>query len=175
MNRRSMLKSLPVAMGAGLASMPRAHAAIPKMKITRVRAYSPPDLNHLFNQSNLVVTVETDAGIVGYGEGGSPDLLEGCAARLIGQDPQYIERLWQDMYRAFFYPPGREKVHALGALDMALWDIKGKALKAPVHQLLNGSLRDYMECYPTSGVGGGGGGGRGAGRGGGAGAGGAPG
>jgi galactonate dehydratase len=152
MNRRSLLKSLPFAVGAGLASAPRAHAAIPKMKITRVRAYHPPDLNHLFNQSNVVVTVETDAGITGYGEGGSPDLLEGCAARLIGQDPQYIERLWQDMYRAFFYPPGREKVHALGALDMALWDIKGKALGLPVHAVLTGMVRNHCECYPTGGI-----------------------
>jgi L-alanine-DL-glutamate epimerase-like enolase superfamily enzyme len=56
-----------------------------------------------------VVTVETDAGITGIGEGGSKDMLEQCAGRLIGQDPQYIERLWQDMSRAFFYPPGREK------------------------------------------------------------------
>ena len=152
MQRRSLLKSLPAVIGAGLSSAPRAHAAIPKMKITRVRAYSPPEPNHLFNQSNLVVTVETDAGIVGYGEGGSPDLLEGCAARLIGQDPQYIERLWQDMYRAFFYPPGREKVHALGALDMALWDIKGKALGLPVHAVLPGMARNFCECYPTSGL-----------------------
>ena len=84
--------------------------------------------NPLFNQSDLVVTVETDAGITGIGEGGSKDMLEQCAGRLIGQDPHYIERLWQDMSRAFFYPPGREKVHALGALDLALWDIKGKVL-----------------------------------------------
>ena len=75
-----------------------------------------------------MVTVETDAGITGIGEGGSKDLLEQCAGRLIGQDPHHIERLWQDMSRAFFYPPGREKMHALGALDLALWDIKGKAL-----------------------------------------------
>ena len=74
------------------------------MKITRVRVYPPPNPNPLFNQSDLVVTVETDAGITGIGEGGSKDMLEQCAGRLIGKDPQYIERLWQDMYRAFFYP-----------------------------------------------------------------------
>ncbi len=48
-------------------------AALPKMKITRVRAYEPPNPNPLFNQSDLVVTVETDAGITGIGEGGSKD------------------------------------------------------------------------------------------------------
>ena len=107
----------------------RAVAATAPMKITRVRAYSPPNPNPLFNQSDLVVTIETDAGITGIGEGGSKEMLEQCAGRLIGRDPQYIERLWQDMSRAFFYPPGREKEDALGALDLALWDIKGKVLK----------------------------------------------
>ena len=121
------------------------------MKITRVRVYAPPAPNPLFNQSDLVVTVETDAGITGIGEGGSKDMLEQCAGRLIGQDPQYIERLWQDMSRAFFYPPGREKEHALGALDLALWDIKGKALGLPVHALLGGMVRNYCECYNTAG------------------------
>jgi L-alanine-DL-glutamate epimerase-like enolase superfamily enzyme len=122
------------------------------MKITRVRAYTPPELNPLFNQSDLVVTVETDAGITGIGEGGSKEMLEQCAGRLIGQDPQYIERLWQDMSRAFFYPPGREKEHALGALDLALWDLRGKARGLPVHALLGGMVRNYCECYNTAGI-----------------------
>jgi galactonate dehydratase len=127
-------------------------AAVAKMKITRVRVYSPPVLNTLFNQSDMVVTVETDAGITGIGEGGSKDTLEQCAGRLIGQDPHYIERLWQDMSRAFFYPPGREKVDALGALDLALWDIKGKVHSVPVHALLGGMVRNYCECYNTAGI-----------------------
>ena len=151
-NRRFLLKSVAAVAGAGLAGAPRAKAAISKMKITRVRVYTPPDPNPMFNQSNLVVTVETDAGITGIGEGGSRDMLEQCGGRLIGQDPQYIERSWQDMYRAFFYPPGREKIHALGALDLALWDLKGKALGLPVHSLLSGLTRNYCECYPTSGI-----------------------
>jgi galactonate dehydratase len=148
MNRRSVLKSM---LAAPLAALP-AHAALSKIKMTRVRVYSPPNPNPLFNQSDLVVTVETDAGITGIGEGGSKDTLEQCAGRLIGQDPQYIERLWQDMSRAFFYPPGREKMHALGALDLALWDIKGKALNLPVHALLGGMVRNYCECYSTGGL-----------------------
>src|SRR5579862_5339813 len=126
MRRRTFLQSLAAASAVSLARLPRLHAAVPKMKITRVRAYAPPNPNPLFNQSDTVVIVETDAGITGIGEGGTKDTLEQCAGRLIGQDPHYIERLWQDMSRSFFYPPGREKVHALGALDLALWDIKGK-------------------------------------------------
>jgi galactonate dehydratase len=151
MNRRTLLRSAAVA-GVSVAARQPARAALPKMKITRVRVYAPPAPNPLFNQSDLVVTVETDAGITGIGEGGSRDMLEQCAGRLIGQDPQYIERLWQDMARAFFYPPGREKIHALGALDLALWDIQGKVLGRPVHALLGGMARNYCECYPTSGV-----------------------
>src|SRR6202044_55296 len=109
--------------GAALLSPAPARASLPKMKITRVRAYAPPKPNPLFNQADTVVTIETDAGITGVGDGGFPDALKQCAGRLIGQDPQHIERLWQDMSRAFFYPPGREREHALGALDLALWDI----------------------------------------------------
>ena len=99
----------------------------------------PPKLNQLFNQSNMMVTVETDIGITGIGEGGAKDTLEQCAGTLIGKNPFRIEAIWQEMYIAWFYPPGREKIHALGALDLALWDIKGKALKLPVHELLGGS------------------------------------
>src|SRR5580693_443471 len=148
MERRSALKSM---LAAPLAAR-TARASVPKMKITRVQVYTPPNPNPLFNQSDHVVTIETDAGVTGVGEGGSKDTLEQCAGRLIGQDPQYIERLWQDMSRAFFYPPGREKMHALGALDLALWDIKGKVLNMPVHAVLGGMVRNYCECYSTGGL-----------------------
>src|ERR1700719_1361260 len=152
MNRRNFLKSVWAASAVGLIGVWRIKAALPKMKITRVRVYSPPDPNPLFNQSDLVIAIETDAGITGIGEGGSKEMLEQCAGRLIGRDPQFIERLWQDMSRAFFYPPGREKEHALGALDLALWDIKGKVQNMPVHEVLGGMSRDYCECYNTAGI-----------------------
>jgi galactonate dehydratase len=151
MNRRSFLQSLAVASTAGVLAPPRAQAALPKMKITRVRQYAPPNATPLFNQSDMVVTIETDAGITGIGEGGSKEMLEQCAGRLIGRDPQHIEQLWQDMSRAFFYPPGREKQDALGALDLALWDIRGKVLKLPVHEVLGGTVRNFCECYNTAG------------------------
>src|SRR4051795_8164854 len=152
MNRRSFLKSLAVAPAACAIRLPRAEAALPKAKITRVRIYQPPNLNQLFNQSTMVCTVETDAGITGIGEGGAKDTLEQCAGTLIGKNPFHIESIWQEMYIAWFYPPGREKVHALGALDLALWDIKGKIQNLPVHSLLGGMVRNYCECYNTSGV-----------------------
>jgi len=152
MNRRIFLQSLSAtALTAVTGSLP-AFASLPKMKITRIRAYLPPNPNPLFNQSDVVVTIETDAGITGIGEGGSKDTLSQSAGRLIGRDPQYIEQLWQDMNRAFFYPAGREKTDAIGALDLALWDIKGKVLKLPVHEILGGMARKHVECYNTAGI-----------------------
>ncbi len=152
MKRRAFLRSLAAtAIATGMRTLPSYATPLPKMKITRVRAYLPPHPNPLFNQSDVVVTVETDAGITGIGEGGVKDTLSPSAGRLIGQDPQFIERLWQDMNRAFFYPAGRERTDAIGALDLALWDIKGKVQGQPVHQLLGGMVRDHVECYNTAG------------------------
>jgi galactonate dehydratase len=124
-------------------------ASLPKMKITRVRFYASPISRPMFNQSFHIVTVETDQGITGIGEGGSRDTVQECAEMLIGEDPARIDRCWQLMFRGRFYPAGREKLDAMGALDMALWDIKGKALGVPVYELLGGKSRDFVECYST--------------------------
>ncbi len=148
MKRRSVLKSSLVGMGAALGSQ-QAQAALPKMKITRVRYYRSPNQRPIFNQSYNVIVVETDQGISGIGEGGSKDTVEQLAAMIIGENPSRIEHLWQVMYRGYFYPPGREKLHALGGLDMALWDIKAKALGVPLYELLGGLTRDHIECYST--------------------------
>jgi L-alanine-DL-glutamate epimerase-like enolase superfamily enzyme len=145
--RRHFLRQLMIATTAATL-LPRAFGTLPKAKITKVNIYRPPNLNLHFNQSNMVVTIETDqAGLIGIGEGGARDTLEQCAMRLIGRNPFDIERCWQDMYRSWFYPPGREKIHALGALDLALWDIKGKALGVPVYDLIGGMNRTYLETY----------------------------
>lgn len=149
MNRRNFIR-LAVPLSATVALTARkSHAAIPRMKISRIRCYRPPHPNPTVNQSNLIVTVETDAGITGIGEGGTRDSIEQCAGMLIGEDPSRIDHLWQYLYRGYFYPPGREKLHALGALDLALWDIKGKALGVPVYELLGGLSRNHVECYST--------------------------
>src|SRR5690349_3830430 len=81
MDRRKFLKSLavPAVAATGLVKPRFAEASLPKAKITRVRIYKPPNLNELFNQSNMICTVETDIGITGIGEGGSKDTLEQCA------------------------------------------------------------------------------------------------
>jgi L-alanine-DL-glutamate epimerase-like enolase superfamily enzyme len=150
MNRRSFLRTgLQAAVAGSLPLARKADAEIKKMKITRIRMYESPINRPIINQSHHVITGETDAGITGIGEGGTPDLLRDCGVQLIGRDPTKIEALWQMMYRGYFYPAGREKIHALGGLDLALWDIKGKALDVPVHELLGGQARDYVECYST--------------------------
>ena len=146
MNRRTFLRST-----LGLAAAAQAaQAALAKMKITRVRFYHAPNSRPMFNQSFHIVTIETDAGITGIGEGGSKDTIDECAGMIIGDDPTRIDHLWQTVFRGHFYPAGREKIDALGALDLALWDLKGKALGVPVHQLLGGASRDFVECYSTS-------------------------
>ncbi len=145
MHRRSFLQA-----AAAAATAPLLHATLPKMKITRVRYYESPISRPHFNQSFNIVTVETDQGITGIGEGGSRDTVQECAEMLIGEDPARIENCWQVMFRGRFYPAGREKLDAMGALDLALWDIKGKALGVPVYQLLGGPTREHVECYATS-------------------------
>jgi galactonate dehydratase len=98
--------------------------------------------------------VETDEGITGWGE----PVLEGrahtvaaavdeLADYLIGKDPFRIEDHWTVMYRAGFYRGGGVHMSALAGIDQALWDIKGKALGVPVHQLLGGQLRERIRVY----------------------------
>src|SRR5215470_7696307 len=104
MKRRSFLKALGAAPALAVLRPREAAAELPRAKITRVRIYRPPDLNPLFNQSDMVVTVETDAGLTGIGEGGAKDTLEQCAGSLIGKNAFQIETLWQTMYMEWFYP-----------------------------------------------------------------------
>ena len=72
MNRRAFVRSLAAAPAAGIATAPARPGGAPKMKITKVKVWTPPNPNPLFNQSDMVVTVETDAGITGIGEGAAP-------------------------------------------------------------------------------------------------------
>jgi galactonate dehydratase len=117
------------------------------MKITRLTTYLVPP-------RWCFVKIETDEGVSGWGE----PVLEGrahtvatavseLADYLVGKDPSLIEEHWTVMYRAGFYRGGGVHMSAIAGVDQALWDIKGKALGVPVHQLLGGQLRDRIRVY----------------------------
>ena len=151
-SRRTFLKNGLIGTG-GLLSIPNfllAHTAS-DLKITKINHYRDPAYKKpTFAQARDIVVVETNAGISGIGEGGSKEMIQNCAEMLISEDPFRIEHLWQKVYRGYFYPSGRERLHAMGALDMALWDIKGKAMKQPIYELLGGLTRDHINCYSTA-------------------------
>lgn len=119
------------------------------MKITAIRTFRLKEWRTM-----LFVLVETDAGIVGLGEAGLTSrefavegMLKDLQSLLIGEDPFRIEHLWQVMWRSGFHPSGQVLSSAIAAIDLALWDIKGKALGVPVYDLLGGRTRDKVLTY----------------------------
>ncbi|MCQ8187354.1 galactonate dehydratase [Streptomyces rugosispiralis] len=117
------------------------------MKIARIETFlAPPRW--------MFVRVETDEGVVGWGE----PVVEGRAEPvraavevlteyLIGQDPMRIEDHWQVMTKGGFYRGGPVLSSAVSGLDQALWDIKGKHYGVPVYQLLGGPVRERIRAY----------------------------
>ena len=138
------------------APLARAGARLPAATVTKIRVFYPPNYNangpQAFPQSNMVVLVDTDAGITGIGQGGSPDTVRNVARSVIGKNAFDTEMIWQAVFMDGFYSPGKERLHALGAIDLALWDIKGKALNVPLYQLFGGKAREHIELYATSGL-----------------------
>jgi galactonate dehydratase len=117
------------------------------VKITGLTTYQVPP-------RWLFLKVETDEGVTGWGE----PVLEGradsvaavvgeLADHLVGRDPRQVEDLWTVLYRGGFYRGGGLHMSALAGIDQALWDIKGKALGVPVHDLLGGRVRDRIRVY----------------------------
>src|SRR4051812_24784902 len=135
---------------------PAGAARLAPAKITKIRVAYPPNYDRngpqAFPQSNMVILVDTDAGITGVGQGGSPDLVRNLARSVIGKNAFDSEMIWQACYMDGFYSPGKERLHALGAIDLALWDIKAKALNVPLYQLFGGKAREHIELYATSGL-----------------------
>lgn len=138
------------------AALARTQARLSPARVTRIRVFYPPNYNpngpQAFPQSNMVVLVDTDAGITGIGQGGSPDTVRNVARSVIGKNAFDSEMIWQAAFMDGFYSPGKERLHAIGAIDLALWDIKGKALNAPLYQLFGGKAREHIELYATSGL-----------------------
>jgi L-alanine-DL-glutamate epimerase-like enolase superfamily enzyme len=150
-DRRSVLTGLG-SLGASVWLAPSADAlglADDKVKIVRYFSNAGDSTGRrgqpMVNQSTNVVMIETEGGLVGIGEGGEPTTMNECASMLIGQDPFRVDQHWQRMLRGYFYPAGREKTHSLGALDMALWDLKANSLEVPLRQLLGAKSRDQLE------------------------------
>ena len=117
------------------------------MKITALKTFVVPP-------RWLFLKIETDEGISGWGE----PVLEGHAETLatkireledmlIGRDPMLIEDTWQMIYRNGCYRGGPVLMSAMSGIDMALWDIKGKAYGQPVHALMGGQVRDKVRTY----------------------------
>ena len=123
------------------------------MKITDIKAYPL-----WYGARNIcLVKVETDEGIYGWGESGisSRELaVVGAVSHfrefLVGQDASGIGHIWQELYRGQYFEGGRVLAAAISAIDIALWDIAGKALGVPVHRLIGGAQRDRVPCFATT-------------------------
>jgi L-rhamnonate dehydratase len=138
------------------------------MKITEVETIhlSLPNIAEECNgtQDALLVKIHTDEGLVGIGEvDSSPTVVRAifdapfshtlaCGLRqlLLGENPLDIERLWEKMYRGTIYFGRRgPAIHAISGVDIALWDLLGKATQLPVYQLLGGAYRKRMRAYSS--------------------------
>ncbi|MCC6458599.1 MAG: galactonate dehydratase [Caldilineaceae bacterium] len=122
------------------------------MKITKLELIKVPP-------SWVWVKVHTDEGIVGLGEPYLENHADAVIAEvqriepfLIGQDPTRIEHLWEVMYHSGLgYKGGPIKMSAISGIDIALWDIAGKAAGLPIHKLLGGATRDRIKMYRATG------------------------
>lgn len=123
------------------------------MKITDVRSY----IVYGGLQNWILVELFTDEGIVGVGEASISwldrsvdEAVEWVSRYVVGQDPFDVERLWQTMYRETYYRGGPIPQAAISGIDMALWDIAGKALGVPCYKLLGGVCRDCIRLYANA-------------------------
>ena len=131
------------------------------MKIIDIKTYvvKPkfPEKSGAFEGEWTFVQVDTDEGITGWGEASnSPGGGSFLSAKtigilresLLGKDPFEIESIWQQNYRRYTYLGARGlPTVALSGIDIALWDIKGKALGRPIYDLLGGKIRDRIQLY----------------------------
>ena len=108
-------------------------------------------------RSAFLVEIDTDEGVTGWGEAGTPGhpaiaaiISETLKPLLLGQDPFDREVLWEKMYAKMRdYGQKGIPIEAISGIDIALWDLMGKALNLPVHKLLGGAMRDKVMAYAT--------------------------
>ncbi len=134
------------------------------MKIADIRAHvmNIPGADGRTPRRNWVfVEVETDAGITGIGEATTEHHEMAVAAqvetalkpRLLGMNPMDVEHVWQLGHRDFWWKRGVVQTSAVSGIDMALWDIVGRATGQPVFRLLGGRVRDRVRCYARADLG----------------------
>ena len=122
------------------------------MKITSVTPVPVSNDTPFGARNYMFVKVETDEGITGWGEATSGPyavaaMVDEFGRQLIGKDPGRIEQHWQTLYHHFHVRGGVVQMSAISGIEIALWDIKGKALNAPVYELLGGAMRERIWCY----------------------------
>ena len=120
------------------------------MKVTAIKTF----ICNAFRTNFVFVKVETDSGLYGWGEATLEykeltvqAAIHDLESYLIGKDPHNIEAFRHDCYRDAYWRGGPVLMSALAGLEMALWDIKGKALGVPCYQLLGGKVRDSVPIY----------------------------
>lgn len=120
------------------------------MKVIDIKAFTVD----CFRTNWVFVKVYTDEGITGVGEGTLEykekaflGALEHIKEYLLGKNPLEIEKHWHNIYRDAYWRGGPVLMSALSAVEMALWDILGKELNAPVYQLLGGKVNDKVRIY----------------------------
>ena len=123
------------------------------MKITGIKTF----ICDVYRTNWVVVKVMTNEGLYGVGEATLEhrELAVEAAVReleryLVGKDPHRIEQFWSENHRDAYWRGGPVLTTALSGVEMALWDIKGKALGVPVYQLLGGKVRDSIPCYANA-------------------------
>ncbi len=129
------------------------------MKITNVEVFCA-DFDKSAPNEPIFIRINTDEGVYGLGEAGlaygnsklgAIGQIQDFAKLIIGQNPMQIEKIWNQLHKETFWGLGGGTVifSAISAIDIALWDIKGKVLGAPVYELLGGKVRDKVRAYAS--------------------------
>ena len=133
------------------------------MKITSIEVFDCELVNRhkeMVGVNPILIRVNTDEGISGVGEVGlaygagakaGVAIIRDLAPYVLGKDPMKVEAIWENLFRATFWGMSGGPVFygGMSAIDIALWDIRGKALNAPVYQLLGGKTNDNLRTYAS--------------------------
>jgi len=160
MTRRSLFGGATVSL-AGAFALPSLSAAVqessspyrrPKLKITDIRTAEVR-----VHGLQTHIRIYTDQGLIGQGEAtdaaaGTAGIVRGFRRFLIGQDPLNVDAIWERLRTSgiFAGAQGGQYVTALSGIEIALWDLTGKALNLPIYQLLGGKFRDRVRMYCDS-------------------------